>query len=90
MSYKLPMAPKVKVGGTVKWQSEIQNDDTPAANQSGYALVGLMAHYDIDPHWSTQLNLDNLTNQKYLQAVRYGQSNYGDPRNFTASVSWKF
>jgi outer membrane receptor for ferric coprogen and ferric-rhodotorulic acid len=90
MSYKLPMAPKVKVGGTVKWQSEIQNDDTPAANQSGYALVGLMAHYDIDPHWSTQLNLDNLTNQKYLQTVRYGQSNYGDPRNFTASVSWKF
>ncbi|WP_426140382.1 TonB-dependent siderophore receptor [Pseudomonas sp. DWP3-1-2] len=90
MTYKLPTAPKIKVGGSVKWQSEIQNDDTPAANQSAYALVGLMARYDIDSHWSTQLNLDNLTNKKYLQAVRYGQSNYGDPRNFTASVSWKF
>lgn len=90
MTYKLPTAPKVKVGGSVKWQSEIQNDDTPAANQSAYALVGLMARYDIDSHWSTQLNLDNLTNKKYLQSVRYGQSNYGDPRNFTASVSWKF
>ena len=90
MTYKLPMAPKLKVGGSVKWQSEVQNDDTPAANQSAYALVGLMAHYDIDPHWSTQLNIDNLTNEKYLQSVRYGQSNYGDPRNFNASVSWKF
>ena len=90
MTYKLPMAPKLKVGGSLKWQSAVQNDDTPAASQSAYALVGLMARYDIDPHWSTQLNLDNLTNRKYLQSVRYGQSNYGDPRNVTASVSWKF
>ena len=36
------------------------------------------------------INLDNLTNEKYLQSVRYGQSNYGSPRNVTASVSWKF
>ena len=90
MVYKLPMAPKVKVGGSLKWQSKVENDDSPAANQAAYALVGLMASYDIDPHWSTQLNLDNLTNEKYLQSVRYGQSNYGSPRNVTASVSWKF
>jgi len=90
MTYKLPMAPKVKVGGSLKWQSKVENDDTPAANQAAYALVGLMTSYDIDPHWSTQLNLDNLTNEKYLQSVRYGQSNYGAPRNVTASVSWKF
>ena len=90
MIYKLPMAPKVKVGGSLKWQSKVENDDTPAANQAAYALVGLMTSYDIDPHWSTQLNLDNLTNEKYLQSVRYGQSNYGAPRNVTASVSWKF
>ena len=90
MTYRLPMAPKVKVGGSLKWQSKIENDDTPAANQAAYALVGLMTRYDIDPHWSTQLNLDNLTNEKYLQSVRYGQSNYGSPRNVTASVSWKF
>ena len=90
MIYKLPMAPQIKVGGSLKWQSKVENDDTPAANQAAYALVGLMASYDIDPHWSTQLNLDNLTNEKYLQSVRYGQSNYGAPRNVTASVSWKF
>ncbi|PAA14644.1 TonB-dependent siderophore receptor [Pseudomonas fragi] len=90
MTYKLPMAPQIKVGGSLKWQSKVENDDTPAANQAAYALVGLMASYDIDPHWSTQLNLDNLTNEKYLQSVRYGQSNYGAPRNVTASVSWKF
>ena len=90
MTYQLPMAPKVKVGGSLKWQSKVENDTTPAASQDAYALVGLMASYQIDPHWSTQLNLDNLTNQKYLDSVRYAQSNFGDPRNVTASVSWKF
>ncbi len=90
MTYRLPMAPKVKVGGSLKWQSKIENDAAPAANQAAYALVGLMTSYDIDPHWSTQLNLNNLTNEKYLQSVRYGQSNFGAPRNVTASVSWKF
>ncbi|MCU1727546.1 TonB-dependent siderophore receptor [Pseudomonas sp. 7P_10.2_Bac1] len=90
LTYQLPMEPKVKVGGSLKWQSKIENDTTPAADQAAYALVGLMASYQIDSHWSTQLNLDNLTNQKYLDSVRYDQSNFGDPRNVTASVSWKF
>ncbi|WP_263264624.1 TonB-dependent siderophore receptor [Pseudomonas sp. RIT-PI-S] len=90
MTYQLPMAPKVKVGGSLKWQSKIQNDDVPEASQGAYALLGLMTGYEIDSHWSTQLNLDNLTNRKYLESVRYGQSNFGTPRNLTASISWKF
>lgn len=82
--------PQVKIGGSVSWQSKTQNDDAAAAKQSAYALIGLMTRYDIDQHWSTQLNLNNLTNEKYPQSLRYGQSNFGDPRNFTASVSWKY
>jgi len=35
-------------------------------------------------------NLDNLTRQKHLQSLRYGQNSYGCPRNVTASVRWKF
>ncbi|MEQ7921381.1 TonB-dependent siderophore receptor [Xanthomonas sp. WHRI 1810A] len=90
MTYRLPTAPKVKVGGSLSWQSKTRNDTTTAAKQDAYALIGLMTRYDIDEHWSTQLNLNNLTNEKYLQSMRFDQSNYGDPRNFTASVSWRY
>ncbi|WP_249674496.1 TonB-dependent siderophore receptor [Pseudomonas abieticivorans] len=90
VTYRLPMAPKVKVGGSLSWQSAVSNDDSPNAKQEAYALVGLMTRYDIDSHWSTQLNVNNLTNQKYLMSTRYNQSNFGDPRNLTASVSWKY
>lgn len=90
LTYQLPMAPKVKVGGSLSWQSKTTTDASPEASQDAYALLGLMSRYDIDSHWSTQLNLNNLTNEKYLQSLRYDQSNFGDPRNFTASVTWKY
>ncbi|WPP02440.1 TonB-dependent siderophore receptor (plasmid) [Pseudomonas sp. HR96] len=90
MTYQLPMAPKVKVGANLTWQSKIATDDLPASNQGAYALLGLMGKYDIDSHWSAQVNLNNVTDRKYLQSVRYAQSNYGDPRNVMASVTWKY
>jgi outer membrane receptor for ferric coprogen and ferric-rhodotorulic acid len=89
-TYRLPMQPKVKLGGSFSWQSVVAYDSDTTARQEAYALVGLLARYDIDSQWSTQLNLNNLTNEKYLQSLRFGQSNYGDPRNLTASVSWKY
>jgi outer membrane receptor for ferric coprogen and ferric-rhodotorulic acid len=90
MVYRLPMAPKIKVGGSLNWQSEVQNDTSIHARQDAYALIGLMTRYDIDSNWSTQLNINNVTNEKYLQSLKFNQSNYGDPRNFTASVTWKY
>ncbi|MBC9249233.1 TonB-dependent receptor [Pseudomonas alcaligenes] len=91
LTYRLPMLPQVKVGGSASWQSKVESDSNAAANQDAYALLGLMASYDIDQNWSTALNLNNLTNEKYLQTLYTGsQSNYGDPRNVTASLSWKY
>lgn len=90
LTYRLPMTPQVRVGGSLKWQSETQTDGVDAARQESYTLLGLMAGYDFDSHWSTQLNLNNLTNQKYLENPRWGQSNFGEPRNVTASVSWRY
>jgi outer membrane receptor for ferric coprogen and ferric-rhodotorulic acid len=51
-----------------------------------------MASYDIDDHWSTSLNLNNVTDRKYLLSLYQssGSTNYGAPRNLTASVTWKY
>ena len=48
-----------------------------------------MASYDIDSHWSTTLNLNNVTDRKYLLSLYESTTtaNYGAPRNLTASVS---
>ncbi len=91
LSYRLPGLPQAKVGTRVSWQSAIQNDSYSFIRQNAYGLVDLMASYDIDSHWTTSLNLNNLTDRKYLVSLESGTaSNYGAPRNLTASVSWKY
>ncbi|MGI4839527.1 MAG: TonB-dependent siderophore receptor [Janthinobacterium lividum] len=90
-SYRLPGMPKATVGTRVSWQSGIQSDATSVVRQNAYGLVDLMASYDIDSHWNTALNFNNITDRKYLLSM-YSQtaSSYGAPRNLTASVTWKY
>lgn len=90
-TYRLPGLPKAKVGTRFSWQSAQELDNNSAVRQNAYALVDLMASYDIDEHWSTALNLNNLTDRKYLMSLQSGaSSNYGAPRNLTASVTWQY
>lgn len=89
LTYRLPTLPQVKVGGRLGWQSTVRSDTYREARQEAYALLDLMTTYDIDDHWSTSLNLNNVTDRKYLQSLQTGSSsNYGAPRNLTASVTW--
>lgn len=90
-TYRLPGLPKARVGTRVSWQSGIENDSISDIRQNAYALVDLMASYDIDSHWNTSLNFNNITDRKYLLSLYSGTaSNYGAPRNVTASVTWKY
>jgi len=91
LTYRLPTLPQVKVGGRLSWQSAVRSDTYHEARQEAYALLDLMTTYDIDAHWSTSLNLNNVTDRKYLQSLQTGSSsNYGAPRNLTASVTWTY
>jgi outer membrane receptor for ferric coprogen and ferric-rhodotorulic acid len=92
VTYRLPGMPQARVGTRVQWQSGTQLDDDSRVRQNAYALVDLMTRYNIDDHWSTSLNLNNVTDRKYLLSLYQaaGSTNYGAPRNLTASVTWKY
>nr|WP_100546578.1 MULTISPECIES: TonB-dependent siderophore receptor [unclassified Pseudomonas] len=101
-TYRIPGMEKLKVGAAVRWQDDIKiavpltADDgrtsigSADAKQKAYAVVDLMASYDIDPNWSVSANLNNLTNEKYLSSLYWSQAYYGAPRNASMSVSWKY
>jgi len=80
------------VGVRVTWQGPVENDADSAIRQNAYALVDLMTSYDIDQHWSTSLNLNNVTDRKYLMSLYNSATtaNYGAPRNLTASLTWTY
>ncbi len=94
-SYRLPGAwSALTVGAGVNWQGRAYetvmappvNRSTVVA-QSGYALVSLMARYEIRKNVSATLNIHNLTDRKYYSQVAFfNQGWYGSPRNATLSL----
>jgi outer membrane receptor for ferric coprogen and ferric-rhodotorulic acid len=91
-TYRLPAEPKLKVGATLAWQSETSTDQEPGIRtvQPSYATLGLMARYDIDKHLSLSVNLNNVTDKKYLTSLYWTQSLYAAPRNGSATLSWTY
>ena len=97
-TYRLPGAfNKLTVGGGVNWQDSIYTYATnPAGNrekieQEAYALVNLMARYEVTDNLTAQLNVDNLTDEKYFDMFEaYGALTYGAPRSVTASAKYRF
>jgi len=88
---------KLTIGGGVNWQDSIHTYATnPAGNsekieQDAYALVNLMARYDITDNLSAQVNANNVTDEKYFDIFdAYGAMTYGEPRSVTATAKYRF
>mgnify|MGYP005991433203 CR=1 FL=1 len=98
--YKVPQIENLKVGASLNWQSDTHVDITVPGivapvryEQGSYATLNLMANYKIDDHWSTAINLYNVTNKKYLASMIYagsGTSYYAAPVNGLATITWKY
>ena len=97
-TYRLPGAlDKLTIGGGVNWQDSIYTyainpqGGSEKVSQDAYALVNLMARYDITDNLSAQLNADNLTDEKYFDmSDSFGGLTYGAPRSLTASAKYRF
>ncbi len=90
-SYKIN---QLTVGAGVNWQSEIYSQvanlkplQLQEDRQKSYALVNAMAKYQINKDMDVRINLTNLFDKEYKQSV---YNVYGDPRNFTATFTYKF
>ena len=83
---------KFKLGGSLNWQDEISrvNDGGTTTRQGSYALLNLMARYDFTKQWHTQLNVDNVTDKKYLNSLYWDQGFYGAPRSLMLTAGWTY
>ncbi len=55
----------------------------------GYTVLDLMARYRFGDRWTAQLNVDNVTDRRYLAGCDY-YCYYGSGRNINASLSYRF
>lgn len=102
-TYQVPQLPQLKLGLALQWQDKTYLDVPEATDANGvvtqkagtieqdaYALLNLMASYEINDHITLQANGNNLTNEKYLFNFPDGQGFYGAPANYTVAVKFKY
>ncbi|PJK01733.1 hypothetical protein CO611_01280 [Lysobacteraceae bacterium NML03-0222] len=91
--------PGLKLGGGLNWYSrppaEVENPGTgrmEAVGQPAYAVVDLMARYQVNPRLGLQLNIDNALDKHYYTQGSWQLENlvYGAPRSFRLSLDYRF
>lgn len=97
-SYRLGGALQgLTLGGGLNWQSSFYREvDHPLghkvkAEQAAYALLNLMARYEINRHWQASLHIDNALDKTY-QAGLFSSAirKWGEPRSLNFSASYRF
>ena len=84
------------VGAGVNWQSSswlsaTSPSGSTRATQKSYALAALMARYSLTPQADVAVNINNLFDQRYtVMNGFYNQVLYGEPRNVTLTVNYRF
>lgn len=92
-SYRLPGAwDALTVGGNIKWQGTTYADNAGPTGQrftqDDYAIVDLMARYDITEQLTAGLNLNNLLDKRYYSSI--GSTGfYGEPRSTTLTLKYR-
>ena len=104
-TWKVPGVDGLELGSKVRWQSSISQEQgvattgpnagaTIVTEQDSYAVVDLMASYDFAGDWNATLNVNNVTDEKYIESLKkFGasaQGFYGAPANASLTVSWVY
>ncbi|WP_029750396.1 TonB-dependent siderophore receptor [Pseudoalteromonas sp. TB41] len=96
-TYQVPFIDGLTLGANYRWQdsiSRVQVKD-PAGNalvttkQGAYGLLDLMATYEITQNVGVTFNVNNGTDEKYINSLYWAQGYYGAPRNYSLSVNWQ-
>lgn len=81
------------VGGGLRWQNRAWSEfprvaGAPRVTQGAYALVDLMARYEITPQVSAAFNVSNLFDKTYQTSS--SSAYYGEPRSVRVSLAYRF
>lgn len=98
-TYRLPGSfNQLTIGGGVNWESSVYADATNPVSgnpqkveQDSLTLVNLMARYQFTEELNVQLNVDNVTDEKYFTNIgQFGQVAYGEPRTVSLTAKYNF
>ncbi len=80
---------KLTLGGGMNWESKT-GDPLSVYTQEHYAVVNLMARYEVNKQLSITAHLNNALDKEYYVAVAGTTGTYGPPRNLMMSAKYNF
>ncbi|MDX9873498.1 MAG: TonB-dependent siderophore receptor [Spongiibacteraceae bacterium] len=92
ISSRLPVNPDISIGLSGRWQSDTAKLDgysNVEIRQRSYLLVNGFARWDFSDNAYVLLNVNNLTNEKYLTSL-YEVGYYAAPLNGSVTVGYRF
>ncbi len=104
-TWQVPGVTGLELGTQARWQSSISQDQGTVSigpnagqhietEQDSYAVIGLLASYDFNRNWNATLNVNNVTDEKYIESLKkFGvaaQGFYGAPANANLKLSWTY
>ena len=90
------------IGGGLRWQSKIYprdgangprgtgpNGETP--QQGEYTVADIFARYHVNDNMTVSANINNLFDKSYYESVGiFGLGAYGEPRSYSAQITYQF
>ncbi|WBH18065.1 TonB-dependent siderophore receptor [Sphingomonas radiodurans] len=99
LTYSPPSFTALKVGTSIQYQSSFYFEPGSVSTttgepirltQGGYALVDLLARYDLTERLTLSANLRNVTNAKYINSLTFDQGFYGAPRSILGTITVRY
>ncbi|MET7012632.1 TonB-dependent siderophore receptor [Uliginosibacterium flavum] len=80
------------LGARLRWRGDTHRDETATVvtKQDAYALLDLTARYAFTRQFSARINVNNVTDEKYLSSLYWSQAYYGAPRSASLTLDWKY
>jgi len=89
--YSPSMLQGLEIGGTLKWEDDMYLDTGAGViSQDARAVLSAYASYAFLEHFEIALNIDNLTDQKYLTSLYWDQAFYAAPRSVTTTLRVRY
>ncbi|ATQ41974.1 TonB-dependent siderophore receptor [Caulobacter mirabilis] len=89
-TYDVPELRNLKLGASVRWQSEISTMEQVRVEQDAYAVVDAMASIDVTPSVKATLNVRNLFDETYMTSLMWNQSYFAAPRSASVTLEYRF
>lgn len=84
-------APKLEVGGTLRWVDGMHLDTALGRiSQPSFEVLSVYARYALSDRLELAVNVDNLTDEKYLTSLYWDQAFYAAPRSAAISARLRY